>query len=62
MALSGSYTNNNFGSGAGKPIWIDNAYCNAKELKLMDCNIDGNTNEDNHNEDAGLRCPVASEI
>lgn len=46
-----------YGSGSG-PIWLDSVGCNGRELKLLDCNLNANTNGDYHWEDAGLICQI----
>ena len=50
-----------YGSGTG-PIWLDSVGCNGRELKLLDCNLNANTNGDGHFEDAGLICQMGGEL
>ena len=51
-AFSGAY----FGQGTGLPILMDNTKCTGSESNLLQCQYDSNTIEDNHGEDAGVRC------
>ena len=44
-----------FGRGSG-PILMDDVGCTGSESRLIDCRYDSNTGEDNHNEDASVRC------
>ena len=44
-----------FGQGSG-PIFMDNVICGSSDTALLACSYDPNTSEDNHSEDAGVRC------
>lgn len=46
-----------FGQGNGI-IHMDNLRCNGSENKLTDCPYSRDTTNDNHGEDAGVRCSV----
>ena len=44
-----------FGQGSG-PIFMDDVGCGSSDTVLLACSYDPNTSEDNHGEDAGVRC------
>ena len=50
-----AYTNAYFGQGNG-PIFMDFVSCGSSDTALLACSYDPNTSEDNHGEDAGVRC------
>ena len=47
-----------FGQGTG-PIHMKYVGCNGRNLKLIQCDFDANTNGELHQEDAGVRCTAA---
>ena len=49
------YTNAYFGQGSG-PIFMDSVGCGNSDTALLACSYDPDTSEDNHGEDAGVRC------
>ena len=50
-----AYTNAYFGQGNG-PIFMDEVSCGSSSTALLACSYDPITSEDNHGEDAGVRC------
>ena len=50
-----NFSSSYFGQGTG-PIFMDNVQCGSSDTALLACTYDPNTSEDNHGEDAGVRC------
>ena len=49
------YMNAYFGQGSG-PIFMGSVGCGSSDTALLACSYDPDTSEDNHEEDAGVRC------
>ena len=50
-----AYTNAYFGQGNG-PIFMNWVSCGSSDTALLACSYNPNTSEDNHGNDAGVRC------